>query len=261
MQWLKQDFADGVLDDSYAGWTATSSLRIQVDGANVSINSLRTETTGVVCYAGDALILTAYGPKRADMLQVGDLVHTIDSGFKPIRWIGKRPLNSDYFLENENHRPILIRAHALGPNVPEQDIRVSPQHRILIKSRIVQSVTEVPEVLVPAKALLPMDGVDIDGNCDAVTYVHFLFDEHELVIANGMVSESLYLGKMSIASLGNEAITEIEELFPELEDTSKHSQLCRVTLKYQTANKLAAQHAMNGCHLVTEESFYETAPV
>ena len=129
--------------------------------------------------------------------------------------------------KNENQQPIKIDAHALGDNIPEKPLSISPQHRILIKSKIVERVTDVPEVLVPAKALVCVDGVDIDSECGFVTYVHFLFDQHELVIANGVHSESLFLGKMSIANLGDEALNEINSIFPEVRMLDRSMQLCR----------------------------------
>lgn len=251
LQWLKSDYVDdGVLNDMNAGWTATSSLRLESQGEDIALGSLRSETTGVVCFTGETEILTANGPKRADKLKVGDLIHTVDPGLQPIRWIGIRTLDVEYLQKNENQRPIKIDAHALGDNIPEKPLSISPQHRILIKSKIVERVTDVPEVLVPAKALVCVDGVDIDSECGVVTYVHFLFDQHELVIANGVHSESLFLGKMSIANLGDEALNEINSIFPEVRMLDRSMQLCRVELKYQAAIKVAARHAEKGRFLV-----------
>lgn len=251
LQWLKSDYADdGVLNDTNAGWTATSSLRLESQGEDIALGSLRSETTGVVCFTGETEILTANGPKRADKLKVGDLIHTVDSGLQPIRWIGIRTLDEEYLSQNENQRPIKIESHSLGQNMPEKDLRVSPQHRMLIKSKIVARVTDVPEVLVPAKALVCVDGVDIDTDCTSVTYVHFLFDQHELVFANGTYSESLFLGKMSLANLGDEALNEIKSIFPEVRMLDGSMQLCRVELKHQAAIKLASRHTENGRYLV-----------
>jgi hypothetical protein len=51
------------------------------------------------------------------------------------------------------------------------------------------------EVLVAAKQLLEIEGVDVADDFDDVSYFHLLLDHHEIVYANGVPSESLYLGQ------------------------------------------------------------------
>ena len=74
-----------------------------------------------------------------------------------------------------------------------------------------------PEVLVAAKQLLQIDGIDLDDAAD-VTYVHFLCDRHEVVFSNGAPTESLYTGPEALKSVGAAAREEIFVLFPQLRD-------------------------------------------
>ena len=65
------------------------------------------------------------------------------------------------------------------------------------------------EVLVAAKQLLQIDGIDVADDLDEVVYVHFIFDRHEIVYANGAESESLYTGPEALKTLSPQAREEI----------------------------------------------------
>ncbi len=49
-----------------------------------------------------------------------------------------------------------------------------------------------------------------------VTYIHILFDQHEVVFSNGLLSESLYPGKLAVQSMSTATQRELVGLFPEL---------------------------------------------
>jgi len=94
---------------------------------------------------------------------------------------------------------------------------VSPQHRVLVRSDLAHQVTGQPEALVAAKHLLPLPGVAVADNMDAVTYVHIMFDQHEVVFSDGLATESFYTGDQAMAALAPAARAEIKAIFPELQ--------------------------------------------
>lgn len=151
------------------------------------------------CFAAGTLIGTPAGPRRVEDLAVGDLVDTLDHGAQPIRWIGATPV-----LGLGTQAPVHIKAGALGPNLPAQDMMVSQQHRVLIRSAIVQRMTGQAEALIAAKALVSLPGVSIRQSIEAITYVHVLFDEHEVVMSNGAPTESLWPGPQALKMLGDQ---------------------------------------------------------
>ncbi|MDX1743221.1 MAG: Hint domain-containing protein, partial [Ruegeria sp.] len=77
------------------------------------------------------------------------------------------------------------------------------------------------EVLVPAKFLLGLEGVDVVTDAQRVSYYHFIFDEHEIVISNGAQTESLFPGDIALSGMGHEGRVELLELFPDLSDVSR----------------------------------------
>jgi hypothetical protein len=170
----------------------------------------------MTCFTPGALIATPQGPRRIETLQAGDLVSTRDNGDQPLRWIGFRSLGAEELRANPDLRPIRIEAGALGNGLPERALVVSPQHRMLVRSRIVAKMFGQPEVLVAAKHLLGIPGISVCEAVESVDYWHFICNRHEVVFSEGAPTESLYLGRQTLAGLSAASRREIELLFPEL---------------------------------------------
>jgi hypothetical protein len=169
-----------------------------------------------ICFARGTRIKTIKGEVLIEDLREGDRVFTMDAGYQPIRWIGNRKLGKTDLEMNPRLKPIRIRADALGPGLPETDLLVSPQHRVLIRSIIAYRMFDTEEVLVPANKLLTLPGIDIEWDAEEVEYFHMLFDAHQLVWSNGAVTESLFTGPEALKAVSPEAREEIAALFPEL---------------------------------------------
>lgn len=202
------------------------------------------------CFADTVMIDTVDGPKAAGALKVGDQVITRDFGAQPVRWIGSHTVSGARMAPGSKLRPIRIREGALGDGIPCRDLLVSPQHRILVRSRIATRMFGSDEVLVAAKQLLILDGVDY-ADLEEVTYVHILFDDHQIVFSDGAETESFYTGPEALKSVGPEALEEIYEIFPELKDPDFEPTGARPLASGRMARKLAHRHAQNNKMLVT----------
>lgn len=185
------------------------------------------KTTSAVCFTAGTLIATIDGLRKVEDLQQGDLILTMDSGYKPLCWLGHCHLDTATLDAAERLRPIRIKARALGRATPERDLLLSPQHRVLLRSSMAYDLCGDVEVLVSARDLTCLDGIDVAWDHGQVTYYHLMFDQHEIVYANGTPSESLYLGKSEIASLTEAARQELLEIFPQLEDEAFQQHVAR----------------------------------
>jgi hypothetical protein len=138
---------------------------------------------GKLCFCAGTSIETQFGPVAVQDLSVGDMVITKDHGAQPIRWIGsnKRPAV-------DTIAPILIKKGALGNR---RDLRVSPQHRMLVRGKRVQEMCGKGAVLVPAKALVDGQDIIVDLSEPTVDYFHIAFDQHEIIYAEGIPSDPL----------------------------------------------------------------------
>ncbi len=162
----------------------------------------------VPCFTTGVRIATPAGPQPVEGLAIGDPVVSRDNGAVPIRWIGKATRKA-----TGNLVPIRIAAGALGKGLPERDLVVSPQHRMLVRSRIAARMFGGSDVLVPAKKLLGLPGIELATDIEEVTYIHLLFDRHEIIYAEGAPTESLLLGTQALLALGREARAELRALF------------------------------------------------
>jgi Ca2+-binding RTX toxin-like protein len=199
LEWLRADQADGVLDQA-------GGLQIQNGGVAVDGESLNAENTAV-CFVAGTLIVTGNGQLPIEDLKPGDLVLTMDHGFRPIRWIGSTKVAGKGSLA-----PIMIKSGALT-NV--RDLRVSPQHRMFLSGWKAQMLFGENEVLAAAKHLVNDTSI-FQQECDEVEYFHILFDGHEIIFAEGCPSESFHPSDKSLGALGEETRQEILALFPQL---------------------------------------------
>lgn len=206
---------------------------------------------GALCFASGTMIDTATGPRPVQGLRVGDLVRTRDHGFQPLRWLGGRRLSGRDLARAPQLVPIRIAAGALGPGTPAQDLTVSPQHRILVRSRIAERIARAPEVLIAAVHLLGLPGVSRCPASDGVGYWHLMFDAHEIVFANGAEAESLYLGPMAMQSLTNEAMAEIAALFPDLAAGGDVRSTVRPVMRGGQTRQLVERQVRNSKPLVS----------
>ncbi|MEP5092256.1 MAG: Hint domain-containing protein, partial [Paracoccaceae bacterium] len=220
----------------------------RLSNGNAYIGS-ETNFETVVCFAAGTLIDTPVGQRPVEDLAKGDLVLTADNGPQRLQWVGQRVCSSEILAELPNLLPIRIRAGALGGGLPLIDLLVSPQHRVLVRSRIAQRMFGTPEVLVAAKQLLTLPNIEIAEDIHEITYVHLLCNSHEIVYSNGAPTETLYLGTEAMKSLDEDNQKEIEFLFPEL-DIGNPMNAARHFASGRQGRSLAARHLKNAQRLL-----------
>lgn len=162
----------------------------------------------VPCFVAGTMIETAEGKMPVEVLEAGDLILTRDYGYQPLRWIGQRTVKAEGKMA-----PIEIAANTFGEH---DKLRISPLHRILVQDQMADLLFGESEVLVAAKELVNDKTVRVRPGGE-VTYVHLLFDRHQIVISNGLASESFLPGGQITNIFEEEAIAEICALFPDLD--------------------------------------------
>ena len=217
------------------------------------------ETVGIVafesglilCFTKGTHIRTPSGEQPVERLATGDLV-TLHQGPRadtdmqaPVMRIFRRDLDKAALRANPKLYPVRIMAGALGGGLPKRDLLVSPQHRMLVSSRIAERMFGSAEVLIPAIKLTDCPGIFVDDTVAAVSYFHLLLEKHAVIFAEDAPTETLYTGKEALKTLSEDARTEILSIFPELSDDRHVPSHARAVPPNQRAKHLVKRHLKN----------------
>lgn len=196
-----------------------------------SINGTPNPTAAPPCYAPGMMIDTPDGPRAVETLSVGDMVNTLDHGPQPILWMrsGDHPLEQ---VEPDT-KPVLIAAGALGRGLPSQNLIVSPQHRMFVGGGRQLDGWFKAEAFAPAKSLTSVPGIRHMKGKQSITWIHFACERHEVVTANGCLSESLLLGPMVTKGLTGVELRELTAIYgpAETPDAALNGPAARECLK------------------------------
>lgn len=182
----------------------TGSLN-DVGGSDAALVSTRDNQTQVVCFVTGTLIETPAGDVPVEDININDYVLTCHNGPQRVRAILVRDL--DLTSGPDRFKPIAFEADAFAPGCPSQRLCVSPQHRMLVTG------TAGQPVLVPAKALVGRKGVRVMRGKRKVTYHHLVFSRHEIIRANGALTESFYPGPMAVHGIPDDTMGELGAIF------------------------------------------------
>ena len=218
---------------SQVGLTAPESVNFTYtasDGAALTDTAFVT-VTAIPCFAAGTLIRTAGGDVPIELLAKGDLIETRDDGPQPIRWIGRRTVSA-----RGSFAPIVIEPGTFGRH---ERLVLSPQHRVMLTHHMAELLFGEDEVLVAAKDLV--NGVSVHvRESEEVVYFHMLFDRHQMIWSEGLLTESFLPGPQTMPGFGKEIRDEIVAIFPELDPDTGHGYgpSARIGLKSYEARAL-----------------------
>lgn len=184
---------------------------------NSPSNPMGPSSGGVICFTPGTMIETQFGLRPVEGLREGDRVQTKDNGTQEIMWIGARRMTGARLFAMPKLRPIRIRAGALGGERPDQQLIVSPEHRILVQGQAARALFNTPEVLVSAKELINGSSVAVDYTLREVTYIHLMLPSHQILWANGIETESFHPANTALSTLGEDDRARLLHMLPEIE--------------------------------------------
>lgn len=183
---------DGVTERFFFVNDGTGSLSLMNQFGNGAIALTNTDFAPppvYVCFCTGTKILTPSGYRKIETLIRGDLVVTAQGEPKPIVWIGQTQASVEDMRRDPDRRPIRIKANSISPGVPSSDLDVSAQHRIAIQNPHAALLFGEASVMVRAKHLAGSIAEILMPRAP-VSFFHLLLDEHDMVIANGLETES-----------------------------------------------------------------------
>lgn len=180
-----------------------SLIRVESDPGPVRLNDIAS-----VAFTHGTRITLADGSQRVvEQLAPGDWVLTRDNGPQPLRWIGRR-----WVRAVGPYAPVVIGRDLLGNPA---DLIISQQQRLFVYQRGSRRLADRAEVLVKAKHLVDGDDVTI-RNGGLEEFFHLVFDRHEIIYAECVPTESLFLDEHALSQLPDDMASELTDTLPAL---------------------------------------------
>src|SRR3989338_6871705 len=203
---LNADGTVSVLADLDTG-TQNFSYTIKDSVGNTDVGYVTVTTTAAVpCFVAGTPITTDKGERLIETLRPGDMVATRDHGLQPLRWIGKAEHRA-----TGKAAPVRLAAGALGDH---GEVWLSQNHRVMLSSVWAELLFGEHEVLFHAKDLVNDHAIRIIDDGRKITYVHLLFDQHEIITTSALDGESYHPGRQTISGFDADTRDEILALMP-----------------------------------------------
>jgi hypothetical protein len=170
----------------------------------------------VICFTPGTRLRTERGEVAIEDLDVGDRLLTRDDGAQDVIWSGHRRMSGARLFALPDQRPIRLRVNALGIDRPDEDLVVSPEHRVLVGGDTTRDLWGEAEVLVRAGDLVGDRGITVDHSLRETWYIHLMLERHQVVWANGVQVESFHPGFMGLDTLSGLQRESLYDLRPDL---------------------------------------------
>jgi hypothetical protein len=173
------------------------------DGGGGDDNERRCDPAHPNCYVSGTQLWTAGGYRKIEDIRIGDMLVGPNGDAHAVQWIGRSQLRrSNDEAWPERAPPVRIRCGALGPGAPHCDLLVSQSHRLCID-----------DLLIRAKDLVNGGTIFVDlcEGVNQIDYFHVKTERHAIIIASGLLSETLLLKPECRETFDN--FSEFERLF------------------------------------------------
>ncbi|KNG92505.1 hypothetical protein ATO11_17625 [Pseudaestuariivita atlantica] len=199
---VEVDEAGGVVE-IFALPLAPMPVKSDITLVGIDRDSAEEKLAQVACvsFTRGTMITVASGAQvPIEQLSVGDKVLTRDDGAQAIRWIGQTTVRASGEMA-----PIVITAGTLHN---AGDLVVSPDHRLFIYQRRDRLGAGRSELLVKVRHLVNGKSVyRMQGGF--VDYFQLLFDDHQIIYAEGIAAESLLIDTRTQPALPSEINAEV----------------------------------------------------
>ena len=166
---------------------------------------------------GEANIRTPLGGRRVEMLNPGDMVVTRHNGLQPVRMIWTWTVSEADMRRHAELAPIRLKPRAIGPMMPARDLRIASGHRALIPGYKVAGAEDSQPCLMHVDAIASAsDAAFVDRSADEVTYYNLVFDQHEVITAEGLPVETFRPSPKALHLVDLAARERMISLFPNL---------------------------------------------
>lgn len=164
-----------------------------------------------------ANVRTPCGLRHVENLRPGDLIVTRRDGLQPLRMIWKRTISGAEVAADPSLAPVVIPPRAIGPMMPQQELRVAGSHGLLIPGYRVEGQDDSTSCLMRARDFAEIsEDVRIDRSGTDMVYYNLVFDTHQVFTANGLPVESFLPTQHALSLLADDDREALEHVVPGL---------------------------------------------
>lgn len=171
--------SSGIVDPTNSGANPTRTIAWVVNDGVLDSAADNSFAEAAVCFAEGTGIATPRGDVPVEALRPGDPILTHAGAERRIKWVGQRQIDLARLGHPRHLQPVRVLAGAFAPGIPARDLRLSPAHAVLLDG-----------VLVPVELLINGASIVRDTACRTVTYFHVELDTHDVLLSEGLATES-----------------------------------------------------------------------
>ncbi|CUX81736.1 MAG: Hint domain [Roseibaca calidilacus] len=224
LRWMAQDndVVDSVLLDVQGALSLLPLSPLRHDahytliGIEPGQTRLRLSQLVYGCFCAGTRIMSGDGHLTPiEALSAGDYVLTRDNGAQPLLWVGKTTVRAVGLFA-----PVCLPAGYMGNLGP---LVVAPLQRIFLYQRGGLTANGRSEALIQARHLVDGNRVN-QREGGFVTYHALVFEDHQIIYAEGIPVESLLVSRATVARLPEAFARDLSERYPHLNHRAHFAQ-------------------------------------
>jgi hypothetical protein len=153
------------------------------------------QIASVPCFATGTLITTKRGEIPVERLTTGTRILTLDHGYQPLLWSGRFAAAATGTTPPDE---VVFAVGSLGDGLPRKPLHVTACHRMLLAGPRLALYFGENEALAAAGHMANGRNIVRRTAPAGRTFHHLLLPEHEIILANGVWTESLFAGGIAI---------------------------------------------------------------
>jgi len=218
-----------------------SSITLNIPGIENTGYSLGTSSDGSIiletCFLSGTSISMLSGLINVEDIQVGEIIQTFDwktnqTINSTVSWVGHKHMNVKTHLSDDlAGYPVRVLKNAISENVPNEDLLITPEHCLFFN-----------DSFIPARMLVNGRSIYYDHSITSYDYYHIETDQHSVIWANGMLTESyLDTGNKNVFSNGQKVVSLFSNVKSWEKDAAAPLNVCCDVVKsiYQQINERA----------------------
>ncbi|CAI3951730.1 Hint domain-containing protein [Commensalibacter papalotli (ex Botero et al. 2024)] len=166
-----------------------NKISLNIPGAKNEGYHLASDSTGnliyEVCFLAGSMIKTLEGEIAVEDIRIGDKILSFNwqqnkEDVQSVRWVGNKTVKVNPTLhDDEAGYPVRILKDAIAEGTPCKDLLITPEHCLFFNGKFT-----------PARMFVNGYSIFYDYSITNYTYYHFETEEHSVIWANGVLTES-----------------------------------------------------------------------